>query len=66
MAIEITKCPKCDEKELGKGKQTGMGAIIPNSKLSFGVDVEHIICPNCGFIIESYVKKPEKFKDTYH
>ena len=66
MSIKVTECPKCGEKELGKGKQTGMGAIIPNSKVGFGVEVEHIICSKCGFIIESYVKKPEKFKDTYY
>ncbi|MBU5465844.1 transcription initiation factor TFIIIB [Virgibacillus sp. MSJ-26] len=62
--MKIAECPKCGEKELGKGKQTGMGSIIPNGKVSFGVEIDHIICSNCGFIIESYVKKPDKFKDT--
>lgn len=64
MSMNVTECPKCGEKELGKGKQTGQGAILPKYKVSFGVEVEHIICTKCGFIIESYVKKPEKFKGT--
>lgn len=64
MAKKVTECPKCNNTELGKGKQTGMGVIIPYGKASFGVEVEHIICSDCGLIIESYVKKPEKFKGT--
>lgn len=23
-------------------------------------------CPKCGFIIEGYVKKPHKFKETFY
>nr|WP_231784170.1 transcription initiation factor TFIIIB [Lentibacillus sp. JNUCC-1] len=64
--MKITECPKCGETELGRGKQTGMGTIIPNGKVSFGEEVEHLICSQCGLIIESYVKKPEKFKGTYY
>lgn len=66
MTMKTEACPKCGEIDLGKGKQTGQGSILPSGKMSFGVEVEHIICSKCGFIIESYVKKPEKFKDTYY
>lgn len=58
------ECPKCGEKELGKGRQNGYAAISPENKMSFGSTVEHIICTGCGYIIESYVTKPEKFKGT--
>lgn len=63
-STKVTECPKCGGKELGKGKHSGYAAMYPYNKMSFGSDVEYIICTECGFIIESYVKKPEKFKET--
>lgn len=60
----IEECPKCGGKELGRGKQNGYAVLQPYYKMSFGSEIEHIICTECGFIIESYVKKPEKFKGT--
>jgi transcription elongation factor Elf1 len=63
---KITECPKCGGKELGKGKNSGYGTIYPDGKmrLDAGSDVEYIICTDCGFIIETYVTKPEQFKGT--
>ncbi|MCA0969315.1 transcription initiation factor TFIIIB [Halobacillus litoralis] len=56
-------CPKCGGKELGRGKQNGYAVVTPTHKaISFGSEVEHVLCTDCGFIIESYVKQPEKFK----
>lgn len=62
-SMKVTECPKCGGKELGKGKRSGYGRMYPDNKI-LGSDVEYIICTKCGFIIEGYVKKPEKFKDT--
>lgn len=62
-SMKVTECPKCGGKELGKGKQSGYGSVLPSNKV-LGVGVEHIICTECGFIIESYVKNPKKFKGT--
>lgn len=59
---EATECPKCGGKELGRGKHSGYAAMFPYDRGFFGSDVEYIICTECGFIIESYVKKPKKFK----
>jgi len=60
-----TECPSCKSTDLGKGKQTGYGNVYPVNKISLsGSEIEHILCTNCGYIIGSYVKKPEKFKDT--
>jgi len=63
--VRVTECPKCGEKELGKGKRAGYATMTPIGKV-FGSDVEYIICTNCGFIIEGYVNKPERFKGTYY
>jgi rRNA maturation protein Nop10 len=58
------ECPKCGGKELGEGEQHNYAAISPKNKMSFGSPVRHIICTHCGYIIESYVTKPAKFKGT--
>ncbi len=60
----VKECPKCGETELGLGKHSGYAVIHPVNKMSFGSDMEYILCTDCGYIIESYVKKPEKFKGT--
>ncbi|MCA0988250.1 transcription initiation factor TFIIIB [Alkalihalobacillus algicola] len=58
-------CSKCSGSELGKGKHSGYAVMSPMKKtLSFGSEIEYILCTDCGFIIESYVKNPEKFKNT--
>ncbi|MGE8000218.1 transcription initiation factor TFIIIB [Lysinibacillus sp. NPDC093190] len=63
-STKVTECPKCGGKELGRGKQSGYATVYPDNKMSIGSAVEFIICTECGFIIESFVKKPEKFKGT--
>ncbi|GKV69773.1 hypothetical protein NCCP2716_22710 [Sporosarcina sp. NCCP-2716] len=59
-----TACPKCGSQELGRGKQNGYAVMSPVSKVRFGSAVEYLLCTDCGYIIESYVKNPEKFKGT--
>jgi len=61
--MSVTECPKCGERELGKGRHSGYSSMIPVDKI-LGSDVVDIICTNCGFIIEGYVTKPERFKGT--
>ncbi|WP_347860934.1 transcription initiation factor TFIIIB [Salimicrobium sp. PL1-032A] len=63
---EEMECPKCGGTELGKGKHSGYAVMSPvNKKMSMGSDIEYILCTDCGFIIESYVTKPQKFKGTF-
>lgn len=62
--MKVEKCPKCGSGELGKGKHSGHGVMFPVNKMSLGSDIEYLICTSCGFIIEGYVKKPEKFKSS--
>ncbi|MCR8633531.1 transcription initiation factor TFIIIB [Paenibacillus radicis (ex Xue et al. 2023)] len=58
------QCPKCGGKEIGKGKQAGYAAVTPlNSFFKTGSPIIHSICLSCGFIVESYVENPSKFKD---
>ncbi|QHE51722.1 transcription initiation factor TFIIIB [Pontibacillus sp. HMF3514] len=64
-SMQVLECPKCGGTDLGKGKHGGYAVMTPvDKKFSLGSDVEYIICTGCGFIIESYVTKPEKFKGT--
>lgn len=63
-STKVAECPKCGGTELGLGKHSGYAAMYPYNKMSLGSDIEYVICTDCGFIIESYVKKPEKFKGT--
>ncbi|CAM4034041.1 transcription initiation factor TFIIIB [Mesobacillus thioparans] len=57
------ECPKCGGTDIGKGKQAGYAVMYPENKVvSLGSEIVHVICTDCGFVIESYVKKPEKFK----
>ncbi|WP_445683369.1 transcription initiation factor TFIIIB [Solibacillus sp. FSL W8-0474] len=64
-STKVNECPKCSSTELGKGQHSGHSVMSPINKLGFGSIIEYIICTECGFIIEGYVKKPERFKDTY-
>ncbi|MGM7702578.1 transcription initiation factor TFIIIB [Pseudalkalibacillus sp. Hm43] len=62
--MDTSECPKCGGKELGRGKHSGYAVMAPLKKLSTGSNIEYIICTDCGYIIEGYVSKPEKFKGT--
>ena len=57
-----SSCPKCGSKELGRGKHSGYALMSSVDKMSMGSPIEYIICTDCGYILESYVTKPEKFK----
>lgn len=61
----VTECPKCGGKDLGKGKHSGYGRMNAVNKMNLGSNVIYILCTDCGYIIESYVEKPKKFKGTY-
>lgn len=63
-ADSIGQCPKCGCKALGKGKQGGYAAIVPlDGFFRMGASITHVICTECGFLVESYVDKPQKFKE---
>lgn len=56
-------CPKCGSQEIGKGRQSGYAAVHPLHKVfALGSAIFHRICTNCGYVIESYVENPSRFK----
>lgn len=62
--MKIRECPLCGCEEIGEGVQMGHGRMYPADSIlmAFGSDIIHYICTDCGYIIGSRVKKPEKFK----
>lgn len=60
---QVDKCPYCESTNLGIGYQFGQGSIAP-SKMGFsGCKIIHIVCRNCGSIVQSKVEKPSMFKE---
>ena len=62
--MTVQACPKCRSSKFGKGQQNGHAYMFPVGKMSFGSKIEHLLCTDCGYIIESYVNNPRKFKGT--
>lgn len=65
--MSMSLCPKCNSKEIVKGIQQSQANIYPekDSLFSFhnGSEISHVFCSDCGFILESFVKQPQKFKN---
>lgn len=59
--VEIDKCPYCRNTNFVKGFQTSGGRVV-KSTFVIGQNLHHIICSNCGSIVRSYVKNPNKLK----
>lgn len=64
---ENITCPKCDSHEIGEGKHANMARMIPVAQFGVvkgasGSDIRYRVCTECGYIVEGYVEKPEKFK----
>lgn len=64
--MEITRdryvqtCPFCGGYEIIEAYQTGYGAATAVSNKLGGCAIYHSICRNCGSVVRSYVKDPEK------
>ncbi len=59
--IEDIVCPFCGGSDFVLGKQDGY-ASIRTEKLSFrDQTLYHDICKDCGSIVRSYIKNPDKF-----
>lgn len=55
------QCPYCGKTEFVKGIQMEGNGIMPIKKLTLKAQpIYHIVCLNCGTIIRSYIKKPDK------
>ncbi len=55
------KCLHCGAKENVIGKQAGYSVVNPDKKVAWtGEILYHVICLNCGSVIRSYVKNPQR------
>ena len=56
----VLACPYCGGKEVIETYQTSYGEVTAVSYKFGGVALYHSICRNCGSVLRSYVKEPEK------
>ena len=56
----VIRCPYCGGTEIIEAFQSYYGAVVsPKNKLG-GTELYHSVCRNCGSVLRSYVKDPEK------
>lgn len=64
MENQKEQCPKCGCNEIGTGRQSGDARVFPVGKFFvLGSLITYRICTDCGYVMESYVENPSKFKD---
>ena len=56
----VLNCPFCGGTEVIESWQGGYGAVTAVSNKWGGAGLYHSICRNCGSVVRSYVKEPEK------
>ena len=60
--VKIEKCPFCGGRNFGNGYQMSQASIMTGNSGLKGSKVKHLICKDCGSIINSKVENPEIFK----
>ena len=58
--VQYLSCPYCGGTEMIETVQDGYGAISTVGNAFLGSGLRHTICRNCGTVVRSYVKDPEK------
>lgn len=58
----VEKCPFCGNKEFIEVVQAGYASVYPANKVFTlkSQSLFHVICLNCGAVVKSYVKEPQK------
>lgn len=56
----VMNCPFCGGAEIIESYQTGYATVTATNNMWGGVALYHSICRNCGSVVRSYVKEPEK------
>lgn len=56
----VVNCPFCGGTEVIESYQSSYGSVTAVSNKMGGVGLYHSICRNCGSVVRSYVKEPEK------
>ena len=54
------RCPFCGGTEMIETYQSGNGSVTAVGSVFRGAYLYHTICRNCGSVVRSYVKDPEK------
>lgn len=60
-AAPVLKCPFCDGTEMIEAYQGGYAHIYAVDSSLRGSCLYHLICRDCGTVVRSFVKDPEKF-----
>ena len=60
-SMNIDKCPFCGSRNIGEGYQDGYATVRVKNKIFRSSQINYIICADCGSVLRSYVKEPEKF-----
>lgn len=56
------RCPRCGGRNIGEGTQSGYAAVVPKGRFFTSDTICYRICTDCGEVLGSYVKHPERFK----
>jgi len=63
--MRTMQCPFCGGTQFVEAKQSDYGAVYGESVWS-GCALCHAICLDCGSVVRSYVKNPEKLLKREH
>ncbi len=56
----VFSCPYCGGTEIIEAYQSSYGSVTALSNKWGGIALWHSVCRNCGSVVHSYVKEPEK------
>lgn len=56
----VFNCPYCGGTEVIEAYQSYQGSVTAVNNIWGGANLYHSICRNCGSVVRSYVKEPEK------
>ena len=58
--VHINACQFCGGTEFVEAYQGGYATLTSSESVLLGGALHHVICRDCGSIVRSYVKDPEK------
>ena len=58
--IKVKKCRYCGGTEFAKGIQDTHGCIRGQNVWDYGQTLYHVVCLDCGCVVQTYVKEPER------
>ncbi len=56
----VSRCPYCGGTRMIEAFQSAYGAVTATSNKLGGRPLYHSVCLNCGSVVRSYVKEPQK------